>query len=93
MKLRGSKTENLSKTKKSILRMITLTIAVTATYELFYNFVVWNALSGIFRIDILNTSYPNPETPWSLIFATKMFLFATIISWYTFYMLSKPENK
>ena len=44
MKLRGSKTENLSKTKKSILRMITLTIAFTATYELFYNFVVWNAL-------------------------------------------------
>ena len=51
MKLGGSKTENLSKTKKSIHRMITLAIAVTATYELFYNFVVWNALSGIFRID------------------------------------------
>lgn len=49
MKLRGSKTKNLSKTRKSTLRMITLAIAVTATYELFYNFVVWSALSDIFR--------------------------------------------
>ncbi len=99
MKLGGSKTENLSKTNKSIFRLIALLLAVLTSYELLYNFFVWNALmtadalSGIFRIDVLNIPYPNPKTPWSLVFATKMFLAAAIISWHAFYMLSKPEDK
>lgn len=99
MKLGRSKTESMSKTAKSILRLVALSLAVITSYELFYNFVVWNALmtadvlSGIFRIDVLNIPYPNPQTPWSLVFATKMFLAATIISWHAFYMLSKPDNK
>jgi hypothetical protein len=99
MKLGRSKTENLSKTNKSIFRLIALLLAVITSYELLYNFFVWNALmtadalSGIFRIDVLNIPYPNPKTPWSLVFATKMFLAAAIISWHAFYMLSKPESK
>jgi hypothetical protein len=99
MKLGRSKTENLSKTNKSIFRLIALLLAVITSYELFYNFFVWNALmtadalSGIFRIDVLNIPYPNPKTPWSLVFATKMFLAAAIISWHAFYLLSKPESK
>lgn len=99
MKLGGSKTENVSKTNMSILRMVALMLAVITSYELLYNFFVWNALmtadvlSGIFRIDVLNIPYPNPKTPWSLVFATKMFLAAAIISWHAFYMMSKPDNK
>ncbi len=99
MKLGGSKTENISKTNMSILRMVALMLAVITSYELLYNFFVWNALmtadvlSGIFRIDVLNIPYPNPKTPWSLVFATKMFLAAAIISWHAFYMMSKPDNK
>lgn len=99
MKLGGSKTENISKTNVSILRMVALMLAVITSYELLYNFFVWNALmtadvlSGIFRIDVLNIPYPNPKTPWSLVFATKMFLAAAIISWHAFYMMSKPDNK
>lgn len=99
MKLGGSKTENVSKTKISILRMVALMLAVITSYELLYNFFVWNALmtadvlGGIFRIDVLNIPYPNPKTPWSLVFATKMFLAAAIISWHAFYMMSKPDNK
>ncbi len=99
MKLGGNKTENISKTNISILRMVALMLAVITSYELLYNFFVWNALmtadvlSGIFRIDVLNIPYPNPKTPWSLVFATKMFLAAAIISWHAFYMMSKPDNK
>ena len=99
MKLGGSKTENVSKTNMSILRMVALMLAVITSYELLYNFFVWNALmtadvlSGIFRIDVLNIPYPNPKTPWSLVFATKMFLAAAIISWHAFYMMSKSDNK
>lgn len=99
MKLGKSKTENISHKSKSILRLVALTFAVITSYELLYNFFVWNALmtadalSGIFRIDVLNIPYPNPQTPWSLVFATKMFLSAAIISWHAFYMLSKPDQK
>lgn len=98
MRLGGGKTENISLTAKALLRMIALTFAVITSYELLYNFFIWNALmtadalSGIFRIDILNIPYPNPKTPWSLVFATKMFLAAAIISWHAFYMLSKPQK-
>ncbi|MEM2761001.1 MAG: hypothetical protein QXU32_08395 [Nitrososphaerales archaeon] len=99
IKLGRSKTANISKTSKSLLRLIALAFAVITSYELFYNFFVWNALmtadalSGIFRIDVLNIPYPNPKTPWSLVFATKMFLSATIISWHAFYVMSKPEQR
>jgi hypothetical protein len=99
IKLGRSKTENVSKTTKSILRLIALAFAVITLYELLYNFVIWNALmtadalGGIFRIDVLNVPYPDPTTPWSLVFATKMFLAAFIISSHAFYVMSKPDNK
>ncbi len=98
IRLGRSKTENLSKGKKSILRLIALAFAIITFYELFYNFFVWNALitvdalSGIFRMDILNVPYPNPKTPWSLVFATKMFLSAAVISSHAFYLMSKSDN-
>jgi len=99
IKLGRSKTENVSKTTKSILRLIALAFAVITLYELLYNFVIWNALmtadalGGIFRIDVLNVPYPDSTTPWSLVFATKMFLAAFIISSHAFYVMSKPDNK
>jgi len=98
-KLGRSKTENLSKTARSMLRLLALAIAVVTFYEVIYNFVVWNALmtadaiSGIIRIDVLNIPYPNPTTPWSLVFATKMFLSAFVISSHAFYLMSRPDNK
>ena len=98
-KLGRKKTENISKTAKSILRLIALAIALVTFYEFIYNFVVWNALmtadaiSGIIRIDVLNIPYPNPTTPWSLVFATKMFLSAFVISSHAFYLMSRPDSK
>jgi hypothetical protein len=44
-------------------------------------------------IDVLNIPYPNPDTPWNLVFATKMFLAAFVISAHAFYVLSRPDNK
>jgi hypothetical protein len=52
-----------------------------------------DAISGIIRIDVLNIPYPNPTTPWSLVFATKMFLSAFVISSHAFYILSRPDSK
>ena len=98
-KIGKKKTENTSKTTRSILKLLALAIAVVTFYEVIYNFVVWNALmtadaiSGIFRIDVLNIPYPNPTTPWSLVFATKMFLSAFVISSHAFYLMARLDNK
>jgi len=96
MKLGKTKTENTSKTTRSILRLLALAIAVVTFYEVMYNFVVWNALmtaDAMRDIDVLNIPYPNPNTPWNLVFATKMFLSAFVISAHAFYVLSRPEGK
>jgi hypothetical protein len=98
-RLGRSKTANISPTKRAFIKIIAIVIAVTMLYELIYNFVVWNALmtadaiSGIIRIDILNIPYPNPRTPWSLVFATKMFLAAFVISVHALYLISKSERR
>jgi len=98
-KLGRKKTANISETTRSMLRLLTLAVAVLTFYEVIYNFVVWNALmtadaiSGIIRIDVLNIPYPNPTTPWSLVFATKMFLAAFVISSHAFYLLSRLDRK
>jgi len=98
-KIGRKRTENMSKTTRSILRLIALAIAVVTFYEVIYNFIVWDALmtadaiSGIIRIDVLNIPYPNPTTPWSLVFATKMFLSAFVISSHAFYLMSRPDSK
>jgi|FaiFalFF_MnMetaG_3_1042247.scaffolds.fasta_scaffold02592_5 hypothetical protein len=97
-RLGRSKTMNLSARSKAILKIIAIAVAATTLYELIYNFVVWNALmtadaiSGIIRIDVLNIPYPNPKTPWSLVFATKMFLAAFVISAHAVYLISKSER-
>jgi hypothetical protein len=50
-------------------------------------------IQGIFRFDDINVEYPKPETPWNLVFATKMSLAAFLISAHGFYTMSKPEKK
>jgi hypothetical protein len=80
VKLGGEAVSNIPKWLKSILQLIVLAIAVVSLYEFVYNFMVWNslitadAINGILRFDDKNVEYPNPKTPWNLVFATKMFL-------------------
>ncbi len=98
-KIGREKTRNISAKSRAILKLIALSIAVVSLYEFIYNFVVWNALmtadaiSGIIRIDVLNIPYPNPKTPWSLVFATKMFLAAFVISAHAFYLMARDERR
>lgn len=98
-RLGGEKVRNIPKTIKSILQLIVLSLAVLALYEFIYNFIVWNslitadAIKGIIRLDDINVAYPNPKTPWNLVFATKMSLAAFLISAHGFYIMSKPKKK
>jgi hypothetical protein len=69
-----------------------------ALYEFIYNALLWNSLitadvmKGIIRLDKINIPYPNPNTPWNLVFATKMSLAALLISAHGFYTMSKPTR-
>jgi hypothetical protein len=99
VRLGGDRVKNIPKWLKSILQLLVLSIAVVSLYEFVYNFIIWNslitadAIKGIIDIDDKNIKYPNPDTPWNLVFATKMSLGAFLISAHGFYTMSKPERK
>jgi hypothetical protein len=50
-------------------------------------------MRGIIRLDDINLPYPNPKTPWNLVFATKMSLSAFLIAAHGFYVMSKPSTR
>lgn len=99
VRLGGEKAKSIPNWLKSILQLIVLAIAVVSLYEFVYNFIVWNslitadAIKGVLEFDEKNVAYPNPKTPWNLVFATKMSLAAFLISAHGFYTMSKPEKK
>jgi hypothetical protein len=42
-------------------------------------------------LDGISVPYPNPKTPWNLVFATKMTLSAFLISAHGFYIISRSK--
>jgi hypothetical protein len=98
-RLGGEKVKDIPKSVKSILQLIVLAIAIIALYEFIYNFIIWSslitadAMKGIIRLDNINLPYPNPKTPWNLVFATKMSLAAFLIAAHGFYTMSKPSKR
>ncbi len=92
-------TRKNSRTSIALIELIAIAATVISLYELIYNFMVWNALitadllRGTLDIDKLSMPYPNPNTPWSLVFATKMFLASLIISAHAWYLSAKAYNE
>lgn len=93
------KTTNLRSWKMALVQLMVLGFAVVCLYEVLYNFTVLNAqiTAGIVDgavpdIDSLIIAYPDPSRPWNLIFATKIFLAAFIISSHAFYLSTKPRK-
>jgi hypothetical protein len=99
VRLGGDKVRSIPKWAKATLQLIVLMIAIVSLYEFVYNFIVWNslitadAIKGVFEFDNKNVAYPKPETPWNLVFATKMSLAAFLISAHGFYTMSKPDKR
>jgi hypothetical protein len=98
-RLGGDKVKRIPESIKSILQLIVLAIMVISLYEFIYNFIIWNsfitvdAINGIIRLDDIHIPYPNPDTPWNLVFATKMSLSALLISAHGFYTISKHKTQ
>lgn len=97
-KLAGKRVNVIPESLKSLCQLFILAIAVITLYEFVYNSVLWNSfltnevISGEFRLEGISVPYPNPETPWNLIFATKMTLAAFLISAHAFYIISKSTK-
>lgn len=93
------KTTKLYSWKMSLLQLMLLGFCIITLYEVLYNFTVLSAqiTAGIQDgkvpdIDSLTIAYPDPNRPWNLIFATKIFLAAFLISAHAFYLSTKPRK-
>lgn len=85
--------------RMALLQLMLLGFSIITLYEVLYNFTVLNAqiAAGIVDgmvpdIDRLAVAYPDPDRPWNLVFATKVFLAAFIISTHAFYLSIKPRK-
>jgi len=83
----------------ALLQLMLLGFSIIALYEVLYNFTVLNGqiaagvVDGLVPdIDRLSVAYPDPDRPWNLIFATKIFLAGFIISSHAFYLSIKPRK-
>ena len=98
MKLVGGKLSTIPNPIKSVLQLIILIACVISLYELVYNFFVWSSLitynlaTGHLDLDSISISYPNPNTPWNLVFATKMTLAGFLISAHAFYLVTRASK-
>jgi len=87
------------KNRINILKFFVFFIGAMAAYEVLFNFTLWSgliardAILGELEVDIIKNTFPNPETPWNIVFATKLFTVLTIISIYSFYYLERIQSK
>lgn len=85
--------------RMALLQLMLLGFVIITLYEVIYNFTVLNAkiTSSLIKdnytnIDMLSIAYPDPDRPWNLVFATKVFLAAFIISTHAFYLSTRPRK-
>jgi hypothetical protein len=87
-----------SKPRRDFLRFLAFFVAAMAAYEVLFNFTLWSGLIardsiiGELNVDIIKNTFPNPNTPWNIVFATKLFTVLTIISAYAFFYLQRIES-
>lgn len=93
------KTVQVSTWKLALTQLMVLGFTVVCLYETIYNFVLLESqiTAGIVGgkvpdIDSLTVAYPDVNRPWNLIFATKVFLAATLISGHAFYLSTRPRK-
>ena len=84
----------------ALLQLMLLGFAVICLYEVLWSFTVLNAeiaaqmiIDGTTPdIDRLVVDYPDPDRPWNLIFATKIWLVGFLISAHAFYLSTRPRK-
>ena len=91
--------EKIPGVRMPLLQMMLLGFAIICLYEVLWNFMVLSAQvaagladGGMPDIDTLKVGYPDPDRPWNLIFATKIFLAGFLISAHAFYLSTRPRK-
>ena len=89
----------IGSTRMALLQLMLLGFVIISLYEVLWNFTVLTAQisAGVVNgqvpdIDRLTVAYPDPDRPWNLIFSTKIFLVALIISSHAFYLSTRPRK-
>lgn len=90
---------NLTVRIKTFIQIISIIAATITIYELVYNFSIWNSVitsnlfNNIFDPNNAKIHYPIPEIPWNLYFATQMLLAALIITFHSYYVMTKSKKQ
>ncbi len=91
--------DKISGTRMALLQLMLVGFTIISLYEVLYNFVVLTAqmAAGVVDgmvpdIDRLSVAYPDPDRPWNLVFATKIFLACFIISAHALYLSTRPRK-
>ncbi len=87
-----------SNTTYSFIKLVAFVGTALAAYEVMYNFAIWtaeistNSLLGLLNPDFLTNQFPNPKTPWNLVFATELSTTLLAIGLYVFYYIRQIEQ-
>jgi hypothetical protein len=98
LELAKPRIRRVSPTLMNLYRTLAFTIVGLSAYEILYNFSIWSALmsyqaiTGSLNPDTVIVAFPNPQTPWNLVFATKVFSASFIVSLYALYTLLKAPT-
>jgi len=90
---------NLTVGIRIFIQLISIIAATITIYELVYNFTIWNSIitsnlfNNIFDPNNAKIHYPIPEIPWNLYFTTQMLLAALIITFHSYYVMSKSKKQ
>ncbi len=89
----------ISSRNMALLQLMLVGLAVICLYEIVWVVTVLNAkiAAGIVNgavpdIDSLYVAYPDPARPWNLIFASKSFLAAFIVTAHALYLSTRPRK-
>ena len=91
--------ERFTKSQISFIKLLAFVGIALAAYEVFYNFAIWtaeiatNSLLGSLNPDVIINQFPNPKTPWNLVFATKLSTTVLAVTLYVFYVIRQIERK
>jgi hypothetical protein len=98
IKIYENSIKNLKIRIKTFIQIISIIAATITIYELIYNFIVWNSLittnlfNNIFDPNNEEINYPVRETPWNLYFTTQMLLASVIITFHSYYVMTKSKK-
>ena len=79
--------------RMALLQLMLLGFAIITLYAVLNAEITVGMIKGnVPNIDMLSIAYPDQNRPWNLVFATKVFLAAFIISTHAFYLSTKPRK-